>query len=81
MNYIIGVERISHICVADPYYMHEGFLGVCAKHREYARDYIVSFMLANKDKGAILVPIIPCKSSALLSFLRFQSFICTVEAN
>ena len=81
MNYIIGVEQISHICVADPYYMHEGFLGVCANHREYARDYIVSFMLTNKDKGRFSCLIIPCKSSALLSFLRFQSFICTVEAN
>ena len=59
MNYIIGVEQISHICVADPYYMHEGFLGVCAKHREYARDYIVNFMLANKDQEAILVPYHP----------------------
>src|SRR4051812_19148895 len=59
MNYIIGVEQIPHICVADPYYMHEGFLGVCANHREYARDYIVSFMLTNKDKGAILVPYHP----------------------
>ena len=45
MNYIIGVEQIRHICVADPYYMHEGFLGVSAEQREYARDYIVSFML------------------------------------
>ena len=51
MNYLIGVEQIPDICVADPYYMHEGFLGVCANHREYARDYIVSFMLTNKDKG------------------------------
>lgn len=59
MNYIIGVEQISHICVADPYYMHECFLGVCANHREYARDYIVNFMLANKDKEAILVPYHP----------------------
>ena len=59
MNYIIGVEQISHICVADPYYMHECFLGVCTKHHEYARDYIASFMLANKDKGAILVPYHP----------------------
>ena len=39
--------------------MHEGFLRVCAQHCEYARDYIVSFMLANKDKGAILVPYHP----------------------
>ena len=36
-NYIIGVEQIPHIYVADPYYMHEGFLGVCAKHHEYAQ--------------------------------------------
>ena len=59
MNYIIGVEQIPHICVADPYFMHEGFLGVCAKHREYAREYIVNFMLANKDKEAILMPYHP----------------------
>ena len=59
MNYIIGVKQISHICVADLYYMHEGFLGVCAKHREYAREYIVNFMLTNKDKEAILVPYHP----------------------
>ena len=30
MSYIIGVEQIAHICVADPYYMHEAYLGVCA---------------------------------------------------
>ena len=59
MNYIIGVEKISHSYVTDSYYMHEGFLGVCAKHHKYARDYIVSFMLANKDKEAILVPYHP----------------------
>ena len=59
MNYIIGVEEIPYICVADPYYMHEGFLGVCTKHSEDARDYIASFMLANKDKEAILVPYHP----------------------
>ena len=59
MNYLIGVEQIPHICVADTYFMHEGFLGVCAKHREYAREYIVNFMLANKDKEAILVPYHP----------------------
>ena len=40
-------------------FLHEGFLGVCTKHHEYVRDYIVSFMLANKDKEAILVPYHP----------------------
>ena len=59
MNYIIGIEQIPYICVADPYFMHEGFLVVCAEHREYARDYIVDFMVANKDKEAILVPYHP----------------------
>ena len=59
MNYIIGVEQISNICVADPYYMHEGFLGVCANHHEYAREYIANFMLAYKDKEVILMPYHP----------------------
>ena len=56
MNYLIGFEQILYICVADPYFMDEGFLSVCTKHCEYARDYLVNFMLANKDKEAILVP-------------------------
>ena len=59
MNCIIGIEQIPYICVADPYYMHESFLGVCAEQREYARDYVISFMLAYKDKEAILVPYHP----------------------
>ena len=59
MNYLIGFERIPYICVADPYFMHEGFLAVCTKHCEYARDYLVNFMLANKDKEVILVPYHP----------------------
>ena len=35
INYIIGVEQIPYIRVADPYFMHEGFFAVCAEHREY----------------------------------------------
>ena len=69
MNYIIEIEQIPYICVADPYFMHEGLLVVCAEHREYARDYIVDFMVANKDKEMILVPYHPCKSSAQISFV------------
>ena len=42
MNYIIEIEQISHICVADPYYMHESFLGVSAEQCVYAREYIVN---------------------------------------
>ena len=59
MNYITGIEQIPYICVADPYFMHEGFLAVCPEHREYVRDYIVNFMVANKDKEAIIVPYHP----------------------
>ena len=59
MNYIIGIEKIHYIYVADPYFMHEGFLAVCAEHHEYARDYIANFMVANKDKEVILVPYHP----------------------
>ena len=59
MNYIIGIEQIPYICVADPYFMHEGFLVVCGEHRQYARDYMVDFMVANKDKETIRVPYHP----------------------
>ena len=59
MNYIIRREQISYISVVDPYFMHEGFLAVCPEHREYARNYIADFMVANKDKEAILLPYHP----------------------
>ncbi|XBI51893.1 hypothetical protein VPH35_034350 [Triticum aestivum] len=69
MNYIIGIQQIPYIFVADLYFMHEGFLAVCAMHREYARDYIVDFMVANKDKEAILVPYHPLGGRAVLIIL------------
>ena len=59
MNYIIRREQISYISVADPYFMHEAFLAVCAEHREYARTYIADFMVASKDKETILLPYHP----------------------
>lgn len=39
--------------------MHEFFLAVCVEHCQHARDYIVHFMVANKDKETILVPYHP----------------------
>jgi hypothetical protein len=39
--------------------MHKAFLAVCAEHREYARNYIADFMVANKDKETILQPYHP----------------------
>ena len=81
MNYIIGIQQIPYIFVADLYFMHEGFLAVCAEYREYARDYIVDFMVSNRTRRRFSCLIIPCKSSTRIFFLRFQSFICTMEAN
>ena len=58
MNYIIRIEQIPYICVADPYFMQEGFLAG-PKHREYASNYIADFIVGNKDKETILVPYHP----------------------
>lgn len=51
MNYIIGIEQIPYICVADPYFMHEAFLAVYAEHCEYARDYIVDFLSPTRTRA------------------------------
>jgi len=59
MNYIIRIEQIPYIYVADPYFMHESILAVYEKHREYASNYIADFMVGNKDKETILVPYRP----------------------
>lgn len=59
MNYIIRKEQISHIAVADPYYMHEGFLGNSDVERDPATKYIKDFMVMNKDKETILMPYHP----------------------
>ena len=59
LNYFIRIENTKYICVADPYYMHESFLVVCKEHRDYASKYLGEFMIANKDKEAILLPYHP----------------------
>ena len=59
MNYIIRRDQKSYVSVVDPYFMHEGFLAVCPEHREYVRNYIADFMVANKDKEMILLPYHP----------------------
>jgi hypothetical protein len=56
MNYIIRKEQISQIAVADPYYMHEGFLGNIGVECEATAKYIEDFMVANKAKETILLP-------------------------
>ena len=72
MNYIIGVEQIPHICVADPYFMHEAFLGVCQStlNTRGITSSVSCSPIRTRRRFSCL--IIPCKSSALLSFLRFQ---------
>jgi hypothetical protein len=59
MNYIIRREQIPSLAVADPYYMHEGFLSINEVNREYASKYIEDFLVINKDKGTILPPYHP----------------------
>ena len=59
MNYIIGIEQIPYMCVADLYYMHEGFLSINNANRQYASQYIEEFLVNNKDKETILVPYHP----------------------
>ena len=39
--------------------MHEGFLAFFLEHCQYTRDYIIDFMVANKDKETIIVPYHP----------------------
>jgi hypothetical protein len=59
MSYIIRKEQISLIAVADPYYMHEGFLGISDVERLAATKYIEDFMVMNKDKERIMLPYHP----------------------
>ena len=59
LNYFIRMESIKYICIADPYYMHESFLAVCKEHSDYVSKYLGKFMIANKDKEAILLPYHP----------------------
>ena len=59
MNYIVRREQITGLAVADPYYMHEGFLSINEANRQYAREYIEEFLVINKDKEKILLPYHP----------------------
>ena len=59
MNYIVRREQITGLAVADPYYMHEGFLSINEANRQYAREYIEEFLVINKDKEKILLPYRP----------------------
>jgi hypothetical protein len=59
MSYIIRKEQISLITVADPYYMHEFFLGISCMERLAATKYIKDFMVLNKDKERIMLPYHP----------------------
>ena len=59
LNYFIRVKNIKYICIADPFYMHESFLAVCKEHRDYSSKYLGEFLIANKDKEAILLPYHP----------------------
>ena len=55
-NYILRREQVTGLGVADPYYMHEGFLSINDANRQYASQYIEEFLVSNKDKETILLP-------------------------
>ena len=57
-NYLVK-EELSNIAVAGPYYMSENFLKRGDVERKSAEEYILKFMLANKDKEMILLPYHP----------------------
>ena len=59
MNYIVRREQVTGLAVADPYYMHEGFLSINDANRQYASQYIEEFLVSNKDKETILLPYHP----------------------
>ena len=56
LNNLVKKEELSNIAVADPYYMYENFLKRGDVERKSAEEYILKFMLANKDKEMILLP-------------------------
>ena len=59
LNYLVKKEELSHIAVADPYYMSESFLKQGVLERTAVEEYITKFMLDNKDKEMILLPYHP----------------------
>ena len=59
LNYLVKKEELSHIAVADPYYMSESFLKQGDVERKAVEEYVTKFMLDNKDKEMILLPYHP----------------------
>ncbi|KAK1668392.1 hypothetical protein QYE76_056551 [Lolium multiflorum] len=55
----INRERPPHIAVADPYYMRDSQLQDGSSTRTKAVRYLESFMLMNKEKNTILLPVFP----------------------
>jgi hypothetical protein len=52
-------ERPPNIAVADPYYMRDSQLVDGSSTRNAAVRYLQSFMLMNKEKSTILLPVFP----------------------
>jgi hypothetical protein len=52
-------ERRPHIVVADPYYVRDSQLEDDSRTRTKAVRYLQSFMLMNKEKNIILLPVFP----------------------
>ena len=52
-------ERPPNVAVADPYYMRDSQLVQGSRTRTKAAEYLQSFMLRNKEKNTLLVPVFP----------------------
>ncbi len=52
-------ERPPNVAVADPYYMRDSQLADGSSTRTAAVRYLQSFLLMNKDKNTILLPVFP----------------------
>ena len=59
LNYLVKKEELSHIAVADPYYMSKSFLKQGDLECTEVEAYITKFMLDKKDKEMILLPYHP----------------------
>ncbi|KAK1652762.1 hypothetical protein QYE76_070567 [Lolium multiflorum] len=52
-------ERPPNVAVADPYYMRDSQLEQGSRTRTKAVEYHHSFMLRNKEKNTLLLPVFP----------------------
>ena len=55
MSSVMKREKVSQICVVDPYYMHESFLSLGDFEGKTAREYLENLMIRNNDQEIVLL--------------------------